>query len=153
MKRIVAIRDLLFSFQERISRQMWWVAMLVTTVFMSLVGILLSFLLLPEYALLFLHLFLFLGMYMSWARDVKRLHDRDHRGEKVVSYYVALYGVFHFCFGIPRWSEEQPLPLLICLGWAIYRGVQIAFLPGDKEENDFGPPSESLKVWWDRTGR
>ena len=50
MKRIVAIRDLLFSFQGRISRQMWWVAMLVTTVFMSLVGFLLAFLVFTRYA-------------------------------------------------------------------------------------------------------
>ena len=152
MKRIVAIRDLLFSFQGRISRQMWWVAMLVTTVFMSLVGFLLAFLVLPD-MLLFVHLFLFLGMVMSLARDIKRLHDRNRRGGKVTSYYTCLYVFFLLCLGNPRYVEQEPAIPFFLLIWIIFRGVQLAFLPGDKEENDFGPPSESLKVWWDRTGR
>ena len=158
VKRIVAIREMLFSFRGRISRQMWWGAMLLAIVFMFLVGFLLRVLVLPRIenaniVFLVYLLVIFLGTWISLARDVKRLHDRNHRGEKVISYYICLNGFVYLCFGIPRWSEEQPLPLLICLGWAIYRGVQIAFLPGDKGENDYGPPPESLKVWWDRTGR
>ena len=87
MKRIVAIGELFFSFQGRISRQMWWVAMPAAIFFMTLVAIPLRYLVFPQIEnpdikVLLYFLSLFLGTWISLPRDVKRLHDRNHSGKK-----------------------------------------------------------------------
>ena len=153
MKRIVAIRDLFFSFRGRMPLQMWWVTSLMTIFFMTLVLILVIQLENANIEVGGYFIFVFLGTWLAVARDTKRLHDRNHSGKKLISYYVCLHAFLYFGSMNPDWAKQEPIVPAILLGWIIYKGVQLALLPGDKGENDYGPPPESLKVWWDRTGR
>ena len=41
---------------------------------------------------------------------------------------------FLLCLGNPRYVEQEPAIPFFLLIWIIFRGVQLAFLPGDKEE-------------------
>ena len=75
-KRMVLIARLLFDFRGRILRKMWWVAMLVAIIFMSLVGFPLAFLVLPRIEnadiVVFLYLStLFLGNWTNFAINIK----------------------------------------------------------------------------------
>ena len=151
---------LLFSFRGRISRKMWWVAMLVAIIFMCLVGFLLAFLVLPRIEnaeiVVFLYLSaLFLGNWMHSAINIKRLHDRNRTGWWQLLYFICL-NVLNYSFS--SWDralyvQENPaIPLLFFVGF-IYLAVQIAFLPGDKKKNRYGPPPQSLKEWWESYGQ
>ena len=155
-KRMVLIARLLFDFRGRILRKMWWVAMLVAIIFMSLVGFPLAFLVLPRIEnadiVVFLYLStLFLGNWTIFAINIKRLHDRNRTGWWQLLYFICFNVLIYSCSSRDRalYVQENPaIPFLFLVGF-IYLAVQIAFLPGDKKKNRYGPPPQSLKEWWD----
>ena len=153
-KRMGLIVRLLFGFRGRISRAMWWVAMLVAIVFMFLVGFPLAFLVLPriENADIVVFLYwstLFLGTLTHFAINIKRLHDRNRSGWWQILYFIVLSLFPYSCSreGALYIQENPAIPLLLFVGF-IYPVVQIFFLPGNKEKNRYGPPPQSLKEWW-----
>ena len=157
MKRIVAIRDLLFSFRGRILRSVLWCGMLALLVYYGvgweLYALLVSAAKTPQVARLWGWLFILPVSWSFLAINFKRFHDRNLAG------FWAIFNLIPVCVFVsvsPFLNSPEPaarlipsIVLLFCIPYI----VQIFILPGDKGENDFGPPPESLREWWCRTGR
>ena len=152
MKRVEEIRDLFFSFQERISCKMWWLAKFVVASVILLLYLVNHWL----SALYYLRLFVVLAPvpYVAWSwyvLDVKRLHDRNRFGWWTAhsSICLGIYLLFFTSHQGALYIQENPFyPLLLFVAFIIYPAVQMAFLPGKAGANRYGPPSQSLKEWW-----
>ena len=133
-----AMTDLFFSFQGRINRQLYWLAVgFMTALLVALANI--------DYEAgkskinvigLITLVALFAAMWASLALAAKRLHDRDKSNWWMVIFYL-IPAVLRF------FAEEMGgagiVFTLVSLGFTLWGFVEVGFMRGTSGPNRYGP--------------
>jgi uncharacterized membrane protein YhaH (DUF805 family) len=127
--------SLLFTFQGRINRAKYWLAVVVYLAIMIVI-VALAFLL--AFGMLFFVTggIIYLGMLISGiAVGIKRLHDRDKSGWWLLLFYL-LPGVLG---GIGSALDMETIFALAGGAISIWMIVELGFLRGTSGPNQYGP--------------
>lgn len=153
----MSIAKLMFSFEGRIGRAAFWVAIIIYSIAsrivfssaisakgaswasLGVVGIILLVLSWPAYAVM-----------------AKRFHDLDLSGWWGLVTLCPLVAIFAFAFGMGFGTNSMPsasvvmmvLSALCLIGtvWGIWLSIKLYFFPGNSGPNRFGlPPAPPLK--------
>ena len=130
--------NLLFSFEGRINRGKYWLAVLIWVI-AWLVALAIGFAAMYANVWLGVIVFVIVGIpaiISSFAVAIKRLHDRDKSGWWIVLFYV----VPSILNQIGQHMGGAGLILaLASLGISIWAFVEIGCLPGTSGQNQYGP--------------
>jgi len=139
------LSSLLFSFNGRINRGKWWLALLIYVVFWIAVSIV-GYIVMSIAGMLGMVVFVVAGIaaiVSGIAVGVKRLHDRNKSGWWLAVFYVvpSLLSV------VGMYSGSEAISMLLSLiGFAIsvWMIVELGCLRGTVGPNEYGPdPLES----------
>jgi uncharacterized membrane protein YhaH (DUF805 family) len=130
------ITNLLFTYQGRINRGKYWLAVLFYVIGM-VIAVALGFLI-PVVGLI-LAIILYIVIFVSGIFvGIKRLHDRDKTGWWLLFFYLVP-GVLS---GLGQASNSQPVLMvtgLISLAISIWMIVELGCLRGTVGTNQYGP--------------
>jgi uncharacterized membrane protein YhaH (DUF805 family) len=140
------LKTLLTSFDGRINRAKFWLAMLIFVGYGIVVGIVSGILIAISFyvGIAFYAVAAIIGLILGVAVGVKRLHDRDKSGVWLVLFYlvpIALQGLAIF-----SGSETIGMLLnLIAAAISIWMIVELGCLRGTVGPNQYGPdPLEGM---------
>lgn len=139
------LSSLLFSFNGRINRGKWWLALLIYVIFWIAVSIV-GYIVMSIAGMLGMAVFVVAGIaaiISGIAVGVKRLHDRNKSGWWLAVFYL----VPSLLSGVGMYSGSEAISMLLSLiGFAIsvWMIVELGCLRGTVGPNDYGPdPLES----------
>lgn len=134
------LKSLLFSFDGRINRGKWWLALLIYVIFWIAVSIL-GYIVMSIAGMLGMAVFVVAGIVAivsGIAVGVKRLHDRNKSGWWLVVFYL----VPSLLSGLGMYSGSEAISMLLSLiglGISVWMIVELGCLRGTVGPNDYGP--------------
>ena len=150
-KRAALVIRLFVDFRGRISREMWWSAILVFFAFWIFVFLPIGLVAFARFTLgtqkiIIMLFYLFLG-WSFLVVNIKRLHDRNLPGWWLFIALIALVGVIYVKSALDFAVVLNRIIALITVLGVICCIVQVGFLPGDEGINRYGTPAAFLKTW------
>jgi uncharacterized membrane protein YhaH (DUF805 family) len=134
------LKSLLLSFDGRINRAKWWLAVLIFLIAGIVVGIVASILtaMIPIVGIVLFVVYGIVALIAGIAVGVKRLHDRGKSGLWLLVFYL----VPGLLSGIGMFSGSEAVAMLLSLigtGISIWMLVELGCLRGTVGPNEYGP--------------
>lgn len=145
---IMDLKSLLFSFDGRINRAKWWLAVLIYVIAAIVVTIIASIVtaIVPIVGIVLFVIYGIVALISGIAVGVKRLHDRGKSGLWLLVFYLVPGALS----GIGMFSGSEAIYMLLSLigtGISIWMLVELGCLRGTVGPNEYGPdPLEGTGV-------